>query len=339
MPLHDRLAELVQRTGPAILDDADEFRAVFDDVVPEGEATNGELTLLVDAIRFGALRRSREQFALGGDPATVIDAQGDRLAEDRGTAESDGARWALATLCFALGVVPADLVRTRPAPPSTRGSVSLDMLPTEPVPTDPTTDGPTLPLPPPPSSPDAGGPARRDEGRRGTSNPLRRALVAVAAIVAIVGIVVAVVALTDDDPASPTDEPTAATTSGDEDRVSTASGGPSGSTDDVAPTGELITNATADLTNGAEDFTALVTTDQDGTTFVVVEHADTVVGRDRLACPYTADSKPIQFSEMSGAGEFSISWTTSTGGEFAEYVGVVLAEEKVDAYGIDAGCP
>ena len=92
------------QVGPHVFDDADTFRGAFDDFVPEGAATPGDLRLLVDAISTGAFQRLVQQLELNADPPTAIAAEAERLARDRGTVETEGARWALSVLAFARGL-------------------------------------------------------------------------------------------------------------------------------------------------------------------------------------------------------------------------------------------
>lgn len=49
--LHDELAELQAEVGPHVFDDPVAFRAAFDDFIPEGSATTGEVSLLVGRSR------------------------------------------------------------------------------------------------------------------------------------------------------------------------------------------------------------------------------------------------------------------------------------------------
>src|SRR5215213_387733 len=152
--LHDELAELQAEIGPHVFDDPVAFRAAFDDFIPEGSATTGEVSLLVGAISTGTLQRLREQLTIGADPSTSIAAQAELLARDRGTSESSGAYWALSVLAHALGAVPAEEVATRPTPPA---SIATAGRPTdEPVPlagsdvdaTEMASDPPLMPRPP-----------------------------------------------------------------------------------------------------------------------------------------------------------------------------------------------
>ena len=115
MALHDELAELRREIGPQVFEDPVAFRAAFDDFVPEGAASTGEVRLLVDAIATGSFHRLVNQLGIAADPAEAIAAEAEVLARDRGTIETDGARWALSALVFAHGLTDARFVSTRPA--------------------------------------------------------------------------------------------------------------------------------------------------------------------------------------------------------------------------------
>ncbi|THV09319.1 hypothetical protein E9934_16385 [Nocardioides caeni] len=147
--LHRQLRELVDQVGADVIGDPHTFRAALDDFLDERAATSGELNLLVDAVRLGALDRARDQLANGALPAIVVDTQGDLLARDRGTGESRNARWAVAALGFALGVVPEGEVVARRVTSTGLGSASGG------VPAAPPPGGPVVspPAPPLPSSP------------------------------------------------------------------------------------------------------------------------------------------------------------------------------------------
>ncbi|WP_183094423.1 TolB family protein [Nocardioides stalactiti] len=125
--IHDSLRELVEVRGPGVVADADELRGALDDFLAEDEATLGEINLLVDAVRLGALRRVREVIGHGAPAEDAIRQAGDALSRDRGTDDPIRSCWALASLLFAIGVVEASLVRMfraglgtvpAPAPPS-----------------------------------------------------------------------------------------------------------------------------------------------------------------------------------------------------------------------------
>jgi hypothetical protein len=111
MALHHSLRDLVSVRGPGVVEEAEEFRGVLDDFLAEDEATLGELNLLVDAVRLGALRRVLDVMAHGAAPQAAIREAGGALARDRGTDDPTRSCWALASLCFALGKVDEPLVQ------------------------------------------------------------------------------------------------------------------------------------------------------------------------------------------------------------------------------------
>jgi Tol biopolymer transport system component len=111
MALHDSLRELVSVRGAGVVDEAEELRGALDDFLAEEEATLGELNLLVDAVRLGALRRVLDVMDHGAVPEAAIREAGAALARDRGTDDPTRSCWALATLCFALGRVDEPMVR------------------------------------------------------------------------------------------------------------------------------------------------------------------------------------------------------------------------------------
>lgn len=182
MALHDSLRELVAVRGPGALDEADEFRGVLDDFLAEEEASLGELNLLVDAVRLGALRRVRDVLEHGAEPEAAIREAGAALARDRGTDDSTRSCWALAALCYALGEVDEPMVRMfradagtvpagapptaphGPAPvigpgaPGTPGEATADRPGTQPLPEDASAP-PAQPVPAVPSQPAPADPA------------------------------------------------------------------------------------------------------------------------------------------------------------------------------------
>jgi hypothetical protein len=109
--LRDLLAE--RRIGLAS-GDAEEFRASLDDFLSEEDATVGELNLLVDAVRLGAVSRMVAMVDAGGDAEAAIRESGMALARDRGSDDSLRACWALAVLGFAAGRVGDQTVRRYP---------------------------------------------------------------------------------------------------------------------------------------------------------------------------------------------------------------------------------
>ncbi len=72
MALHHSLRDLVSVRGAGVVEEAEEFRGVLDDFLAEDEATLGELNLLVDAVRLGALRRVLDVMAHGAAPQAAI---------------------------------------------------------------------------------------------------------------------------------------------------------------------------------------------------------------------------------------------------------------------------
>lgn len=148
--LHRQLRDLVQQVGADILTDPHTFRAALDDFLDERAATSGELNLLVDAVRLGALDRARQQLANGAVAAVVVDAQGDLLARDRGTGESRNARWAVAALGFALGIVAEGEVVARRHISTGLGAPSSGAPASAPAPA-PAPPPPPTAAPPPPA--------------------------------------------------------------------------------------------------------------------------------------------------------------------------------------------
>ena len=339
--LHDELADLRAQVGPQIFDDPVAFRAAFDDFVSEGAASTGEVSLLVGAIATGALQRLKDQLALGADPATSIAAQGDLLARDRGTSESDGARWALSVLAHASGAVPVDLVLTRPSVPDSLGT------PVRPTGSGPAVDpGPTRrptvdragPPPtvvgdatrvvseePPPERarpaaavPDAGRPG----GRR--TNPVLIGVVAVLAVVAVVAVTLLV--LRDDD--SPDDK------EADDPASDIESAGT------TAPAEEELARA-AVRQAGLSGRVLLVHDGAAGAVVLEIESDGEYVEADRLptSCPYSDDSYDAGL-EVSGGNQIFFGWDDRDDEGYGEYGEVLLDDELIVLYGIDDGaCP
>ncbi len=186
MPLQDELRELFTQVGPQVFDDADTFRGAFDDFVPEGAATTGERRLLVDAIATGSFQRLVAQLEIHADPSTAIALEAERLSRDRGTVETDGARWALSALAYARGLAGVGRVTTRP---SALGRPAATEAESEPAPAPPPVTEATVTRPPtaPRATPSGG-------SGRGRLVAIIAVLLAVA-----VGVVVAVVLLGDGD--------------------------------------------------------------------------------------------------------------------------------------------
>lgn len=178
MPLQDTLRELVEARGAGVTSDAAELRGALDDFLDEDDATLGEVNLLVDAVRLGALTRMVELLDHGASPQAAVAEAGAALARDRGSDDDRRSRWALAVLGYAVGrldmsAIPThsmDAGGTEAVPSGTVGSP--DAVPTalqpvaSPDPAPPTSPvQPTLPVhpatPPPPTPAATAAPARR----------------------------------------------------------------------------------------------------------------------------------------------------------------------------------
>lgn len=202
MPLQDELRELFTKVGPQVFEDADTFRGAFDDFVPEGAATAGERRLLVDAIATGSFQRLVTQLGIDADPGTAIAAEATRLARDRGTVETDGARWALSALAFARGLTDEGSVTTRPSalgnPAAPEPEDAAAYAPTITVDDAQRTEVAPQPPAPPPAQPPVQPPAQGTGAVAAAADPSpsrsgRSRLVVVGAVLAI--LVVAAVAL------------------------------------------------------------------------------------------------------------------------------------------------
>ena len=321
--LHDELAELRAEVGPQVFDDPVAFRAAFDDFIPEGSASTGEVSLLVGAIATGALQRLKDQLAIGADPDMTIAVQGDLLARDRGTSEASGARWALSVLAHAMGAIPVDRVLTRPKPspdsvdtagrppPSSPPASSLDPGRTRPVVDRPThvvsqeTQTPAAPTPGPPPAP----------GRR-RINPLLIAAVAVLAVVAIAA--VAVLFLRDGDDPGDTAEEGSGT--GDEEVLAEV---------DIAESGETMR---VQLIQDDSDTELVLLLERDG--------EFTEVDREPTTCPFLESSYEAEV-EHTGDLELSWGWQNLDQGGFGQYGKIVPEIESLEIYDLEDGyvCP
>ena len=162
MELHENLYALGLRLGRDIFDDAEGFRGAVDDFLDEDAATTGDINLLVDAVRLGALRTLTSMLDSGADVGRAIEEAGNRLARDR-SADVAGSRWACAVLGFAVGrVSDVDVRRYRTQqagqtmlPPHTPPQTPLPpQPPTQPPPHPQTSLPPQTPPPPqPPTQP------------------------------------------------------------------------------------------------------------------------------------------------------------------------------------------
>jgi len=108
--LHDQLRSLVSQHGTGIAENAEQFRAALDDYLTEADATQGELNLLVDAVRLGGVERLLTMLANGADPEAAVREAGGELARDR-SSDEQRSRWAVAAMGYALGRIDAGIVR------------------------------------------------------------------------------------------------------------------------------------------------------------------------------------------------------------------------------------
>lgn len=148
--LHVTLRELVTTRGPGVLRDAEELRGALDDFLAEDEATTGEVNVLVDAVRLGALPRLLTLLDGGAVPDAAISEVGDGLARDRGSDDVRRPRWALAVFAYALGRIDGS-THLAAAPP---GTAYIDRA-TQPLPDEAAA---SVGVPPPPPPADLGAP-------------------------------------------------------------------------------------------------------------------------------------------------------------------------------------
>lgn len=133
---HQVLADLVAARGVAVLEDAASVRNALAEAVARGFAPPGAAPLLSDAVSLGAFDALQRMLDAGAEPQAAVDTAGRRLASDRGGADAGAARWAVATLGYAVGRVPANVVDAQA--PGAAGAVGGP-------------GGAALPPPPPPS--------------------------------------------------------------------------------------------------------------------------------------------------------------------------------------------
>ncbi len=330
MALHEELAELRAEVGPQVFDDPVTFRAAFDDFIPEGSATTGEVSLLVGAIATGALQRLKEQLALGANPEMTIAAQGDLLARDRGTTETSGTRWALSVLAHAMGVVPAEQVLTRPKPspdnvstvgrpPSPPASPNVvDPGPTRPIPSPDATrvvsQEPPTPTPPPPP------PAPAGPGKRGR-NPMAIGAVVVLAVVAVTAVVLLFLLLRDDsDPEDDTAEDSPSASNPDEEVLVEI---------EMSEAGKTVRLR---LVADGEDAAVVLLSEVDG------EYVE--VDREPTSCPYLDTAYDAELQDQ-GNGQIAFGWQNEDTAGYGSYGEVQIDEDLLILYepGEDEVCP
>ena len=108
--LHEQLRSLVSQHGTGIVDNSEQFRGALDDYLTEQDATQGELNLLVDAVRLGGVDRLMTMLDNGADPDAAVREAGGELARDR-SSDEQRSRWAVAAMGYALGRIDASIVR------------------------------------------------------------------------------------------------------------------------------------------------------------------------------------------------------------------------------------
>jgi len=117
--LHEALRAVVDVHGAELLTDAQVFRGALDDVLEEHVATAGDINLLADAVRFGAVPAFLEMTDGGAAPEVAAVAVGSRVARERGGADPLATSWAVAVLAYALRRTSEDVVarfRSTPVP-------------------------------------------------------------------------------------------------------------------------------------------------------------------------------------------------------------------------------
>ncbi len=133
--LHEQLRNLVSQHGTGIAENAEQFRAALDDYLTEADASQGELNLLVDAVRLGGVERLLAMLDNGADPDAAVREAGGELARDR-SSDEQRSRWAVAAMGYALGRVDATIVRSQLEGDVTRlpyGATAPATPPTPPV--------------------------------------------------------------------------------------------------------------------------------------------------------------------------------------------------------------
>ncbi len=194
MELHLAVRDVVDQVGPGVLADPDNFRGVLDDVLDEDAADAGEVNLLVDAVRFGAVAQLVRLLDSDADVLRAVETAASGFARLRGGADPNASRWACAVLGFAIRRVPEGVVIDLASRlPSRRGTV-------EPAPSPPPpATNPTRPLTVPPPPPHLSAPPRRPPGWPAAAvavhrDERERRRGSAAKVVAVVGLVLAIVA-------------------------------------------------------------------------------------------------------------------------------------------------
>ena len=196
MALHHQIRLLAAAMGPRIFSDSQEFRAAMDDYFGEDSMSSGEMSLLVDAVRYDAYTQMMRILDGGAPPEAAIIAAGDTLADKRGQDNPQRCRWAVACLGFAANRIDDTTLSRFPY------SKTTDAPATYPVAV------PQTSMPPGPSNPGSVGPPVYTN-----PPPKKRSWNWVLAAAAVLAIALAAAAfalvLQDDDGDTPTTQPVA----------------------------------------------------------------------------------------------------------------------------------
>jgi WD40 repeat protein len=316
MNLHEQLRDLVARQGPDVVESAESFRGALDDFLTEDEATTGELNLLVDAVRLGAVHRLLAMIDHGAEPVAAVREVGEMFARDRGTDDVDRCRWAVSVVAFALGRVGEGVVVTSTAPsipaPRTRPVAPPPGPRTEQPPsTFPATESLAPGSPAPPSIPaPVGPPPPLPPPRRRRTGTVVLAGLLVAAVV--VGAVLAGMWLGDRDgsPEGASDSSPGPGTASAGDEVSGGEADDAGgSSEDAIPTGSLVVPLTDEndesriyvvdaetgdskpITDGPDDRVPVISPDR--TKVVYLEAPQESARRPMLLDLVTGETRPL----------------------------------------------
>jgi hypothetical protein len=206
--LHESLYALRQAFGDQVFEDPDNFRGALDDFLDEGAASTGDINLLADAVRLGAYRRMRQLLGSGATPMAAVDAAGELLARERGSADVAGSRWACAVLGYATGEISGAQVQQYRTNPSELQDVRSTQRRPATAPDDYASPGTaTVGVGRPPSDP---WPDLKEERREGGRNRGVLIGVVIAALV-LSGVAAVGAVLASRGSGSSTDEPTNAT--------------------------------------------------------------------------------------------------------------------------------
>jgi hypothetical protein len=117
MAIHHQLRAVVEQHGEPILHDSDNLRRALEAHPDAAQTSEAERDLVAETVRWGGLPRLTDAVNRGTDPRSAITATGEEIARDRGSADVEGTRWALASLAYAAGRLPeSEAMRFAPQP-------------------------------------------------------------------------------------------------------------------------------------------------------------------------------------------------------------------------------